>query len=1341
MVISFHSEQLSEQAVADPATGEPLYRRLPLLAKGNELTPGGGSLEEQVNTSIYGAYPPPASDPPELISPPESVPLVLYRAMHPALRLLQMLGYIATEIRINPPAPGGVATLTRGTRPVTIDLTHMEAIPFDVSEPDFVDRPYGKLDLPGAGDEGNWGVFGACIVFRHDGHLSYAGQLLKDMEIIAEVAPDSTLRYGTYWQDKVGYIGINLSNHSQSTFQDFTTALQEQIEAFVDLYLDAFEISAQEHADTVSVIDPATMTVARPTGPTGLLVDPMNWSHLFRYGETRAKRRARMKVADEIGRLIWDHYGQSGALARELLRSEAFGDLIQPEPNPEAEPDDPPAEPYYQLVSLEERIVRAMTGVAEANGRPIETRKYRRRAKSLLRKWSSIAEADIRNMESTYSGQHDLPGVPSPAEYLAAPFTGFVQDAINRFLIGYKGLPHEGNFSLGGAGYGLRAQVLLPVEGLVSEFIRAWHVNRAQSLRSLRLLSGMLWDVRDALLGADALQSAIYGFGTPELNPAENPDDTFSAQINAAAGFRSALDYPAEVFDTLDHCKAARDKIDRLIQRGRAEARINDPLARAGDEGYTQIVLPEEIWDTWEAIGIAFAHADRFFFEAEGPDIFLILSPYMEPPKRFLAGFRDGLKLDEPDGWEEIYDLAGKWLKNSIIATAFPVVLMGGVVWGAAKKIWDVLSQIYDFIRDPQQFIDQITKAIEVIFETALNDLMYALGKGLGETAYNEVARLNKIDNPFHFVFEIGVLLGPIVLEIIVSWFIQAYVVVPILNRARGALTEIFFPVLRTMDGDGLLAATRLLPDGSARPNGTLPDPVDIADIPRVPYRSSDPLPAVLDDGTPIPVKPMERSLNGDIINDLSGLQPSSMNPEQLALYRPNELIPVDERQLVRDGLDALPDSARTRQLGPDEINADVWDADTQRMAETKMLDRRFELDDRLDRARNELVTRPPDQLPVMSTNPTRYFDADQLGDMQFTLYYLTHNPELMDYVNYGKIIRLFGNGPDALHIDDQMRVLAGMSKAQIGLADDLAFRQLLNRYATTGNWRLFHILGQDDVIISNAKWASATFPDGHLNDRIAQLVAEAVPNRTRLDELIDPLHHHLRGRIRRAYESNDLVRDRFARQQGTYATTINAVEQDVLDAVPAATRQAATDIFHAYGILGWTQRVMGRAGFISRPDRRMPSLPQIVEMWVRRNPARRTAADFDAQAAVSAGYNQMLRDSNLKTRVHAGHLIAHRHDGPTIGGNMIPMSENFNVVAYGRIERMTDWALRYYPDNVYVQVEVLGYNNSTALARALRYRAFVPENPLDPDSPPRLLINELLDADLLDPHGAGFER
>ena len=1330
MINSFNLNEASFTHTELPSSDKTAYRRLPSIVLETGEMPGGAALEDALDLAVYDAVAAPSTDTSDPLAA-ESVPLTVYRALHPLLRLLQVIGYVPLEVRVNPPAPNGVATLNRGTRPVTIDLTHMEAIPFDVSEPDFVDRPFGKLDLPGAAPSPNWDVFGGGIVFHHQQQLSHAGRLLRDMELIAQVDPNSTLRFGSHWDDKFGYLGINLSNHSQSSFDQFATALQEQVETLINTYLDEFENHAQANVDSIQQIDADTVTVLRPTGPSGLMVDPMQWSHLFRYGETTGKRRARINVADEIGKVVWDYYGSTPARARELLQSEAFGDLITPAVNPEI-PDAQTTEPYYELVSLEQRMYRAIEGKTLADGGTPNDRAIRSKVKSLIRKWASIVESDIQNMTGTFSGYHDYPAAPSASQYQAAPLTGFVMDAINRHMIGYRGQPHIGTFDLGGAGFGLRSKVLQPVEGLMGEVIRSWGLHRPHSIRSLRLLSGMLFNVREAFLTSDALYQTTTSFGTPADNPAVNPDTTFEADIQAAANFRDTLNYPREVFDALELCQTARDRIDELIKHGAAEARINDPVVRGAAGGYTEVVTRAEIWDTWEAVGIAFAHVDRFFLEAEGFSILDLFENTGAIIKRFLDGLYEGLNLHTEQGWEDAMTLAEKWLKNSPIAAAFQPVLLGGVLWGAGKKVVKTVQDVYGIVSDPEQFIQQITKAIEMVFNTPAGDLMYALGKGLGETGYKEIQRLNGIDNPFHFVFEIGVLLGPIVLEIVLSWFLQAYIVVPALNYARRALTDIFFPALRAMDPvDNLVRATRLLPDGTARPNRTMPDVIDADDVPDVPYDYGDPLPAAMPDGTPLPVKTMTRSVVDDAVEELLGLNAELLAPNQLVLWKPNDVIPTGQRMGMRTAFIDEPDAPNVRVLTQDQINAEVWDADTQRMVRTKMVTNRFVLDDRMGHVRAR-IEEPNANLPVLSHNPLQPYSSADVINMQRTLYYLTHDSRIMNYARYDNIMRHLGPDSD-LDIDDQMRLLNGMAKAQNGLNDAAAFRALLNRYATgEQNWRLFLIIGQDDVDIPNSLWASATFPDGRLNDRIANMLAQTIRNRQRLDELIEPLHWHIKRRIRDAYDSDDFVRDRFETQQTTFSTMRTGPERLAIQELPANLRDEACDIFNAFGVMGWLHRQAGMERFFSRPNWRNPSLPQTVEMWVRRNYTTRTQADFDEQALISAGYNQMLNDSNLTMRVHAGHLIAHRHGGPTTGANMIPMSADFNVAAYGRIERMTDWCLRYH-DDVYVQVEVGGYTNG--LATSLRYKAFV----RDANGNPRLLVNEVLEADVLD-NGSRFD-
>lgn len=132
----------------------------------------------------------------------------------------------------------------------------------------------------------------------------------------------------------------------------------------------------------------------------------------------------------------------------------------------------------------------------------------------------------------------------------------------------------------------------------------------------------------------------------------------------------------------------------------------------------------------------------------------------LHPIGAFVNGFLDGIKVHLSD---EVYEEISK--KIAFSTGLQPVLILGATV-GIWREVWETIVGAYEFITNPEGFIDQIVNLLEIL----LNDSEAAkeLGHQLGEEKSEQIAK-SKDYNQFKFTFSLGEFVGPIALEIILA--------------------------------------------------------------------------------------------------------------------------------------------------------------------------------------------------------------------------------------------------------------------------------------------------------------------------------------------------------------------------------------------------------------------------------------------------------------------------------------------------------------------------------------------------------------------------------------------
>ncbi len=344
-----------------------------------------------------------------------------------------------------------------------------------------------------------------------------------------------------------------------------------------------------------------------------------------------------------------------------------------------------------------------------------------------------------------------------------------------------------------------RTPELIPTQFAIQMFVANWSINRPEARRQLLAIEmDFLMIAKSLILGSSVatafdertIRLELAAMRGSPLPPEYDALPTvraggMAARLRAIANnhsFQTTLSSTKPVLEARDHADAAAS-------------------AARGLFAATGTVQENVLYDAWLKMGIGLTAADRFLYYgrwSKSPSRAMI---------RFCEGFGDGITANA--GFEaglkgELVALFRNQVDSLPVGFAFPPIFLGGLVVGMGEYLYNGAAQLADIIADPLKFVDAVTQALTTILSTEPQQLFYEMGFALGASALTEIRRLGAITNPVTYIYELGRLLGPLVLEEIISFLFEAYVFAPLVSVARGAVRRaLIAPGRRWLDDLG----------------------------------------------------------------------------------------------------------------------------------------------------------------------------------------------------------------------------------------------------------------------------------------------------------------------------------------------------------------------------------------------------------------------------------------------------------------------------------------------------------------------------------------------------------
>ncbi len=141
----------------------------------------------------------------------------------------------------------------------------------------------------------------------------------------------------------------------------------------------------------------------------------------------------------------------------------------------------------------------------------------------------------------------------------------------------------------------------------------------------------------------------------------------------------------------------------------------------------------------------------------------------------FLAGFFD--EIAEHGNRSDADRLARQLMSSTVLNTVFPPIFLSGAVVGFVRNIIALPEAIRDLIENFDELMELVTEFVGLLFSPEGAELADALGREVGGQVLAELRELAAL-NPFEFTYRLGELVGPLLIELILSFLLPGAVII-----------------------------------------------------------------------------------------------------------------------------------------------------------------------------------------------------------------------------------------------------------------------------------------------------------------------------------------------------------------------------------------------------------------------------------------------------------------------------------------------------------------------------------------------------------------------------------
>lgn len=552
--------------------------------------------------------------------------------------------------------------------------------------------------------------------------------------------PDGDVDHYTYdvRLSEPGYLEFWPLNED-GTFQTFLSSLRNIDKQYFHYVLEKLRTGLDTRSNAPISSEGEGYELSPVLSGTGLRYDPSTWAILARSGSTARQNRVRGEAFTAVGELVWSYVSADASRLTDFLYGEAyFGEPSTGD----------------SLLTL---LCKALA--AKEAGKSADDSDVIRKARRIASDWVRAIEHDSR----TYSRLPNMAPLPAPItvdDFETSCYIEILADAQYRGLLGFLGDNQSVTPGADTSLPALKSTVANTGQWLLNSFNLNYWVHAPTARDYLKEFDSFLYQCYWALPGRkdDDTRPAnpVFGDGTTDYVP----DDSYNIRIT--------LNYPEEFGDLSRLIEAARDlaksQIDEI--KNNRQKLTSAEIAAMMDLGNAALVTIDT------------------FFELEEKTVRLD-----EATESFLVGLKRGLGEDFEGSVEQLFK---RHMRALPVMTLLQPVFTAGVVYGAGQYVVQTLSDLGEIILDPQKFLDDTMEMIEMLLYQPFDETAEMFGEGAGASIRENMDALNAQTNAFSYVFELGRLFGPLILEVVISLIFEAYVIAPLMEKAGAALKAAF---------------------------------------------------------------------------------------------------------------------------------------------------------------------------------------------------------------------------------------------------------------------------------------------------------------------------------------------------------------------------------------------------------------------------------------------------------------------------------------------------------------------------------------------------------------------
>jgi hypothetical protein len=137
-----------------------------------------------------------------------------------------------------------------------------------------------------------------------------------------------------------------------------------------------------------------------------------------------------------------------------------------------------------------------------------------------------------------------------------------------------------------------------------------------------------------------------------------------------------------------------------------------------------------------------------------------------------------------------IKELVTKHIVHEVLLYGLSPVVVAGMVKGIYDRVTEMAKTLGPWLTDPAGELQNIIDSVIAMFEAGLGEFAYGVGYAAGESVRTSLTALATAPGPIQYAFEMGKLVGPLLLDVAVQLVFEFWVFPRLASVGAGLLRE-----------------------------------------------------------------------------------------------------------------------------------------------------------------------------------------------------------------------------------------------------------------------------------------------------------------------------------------------------------------------------------------------------------------------------------------------------------------------------------------------------------------------------------------------------------------------